>query len=142
VVARTRRAQVPRFFVGAVLIATGLGKVLDIAGFAQVLAAYALLPASLNRLLAYSLPFIELATGLCLVLRQQLRLAAAVAVLLHVMLLSSVLVTLWRGIAVANCGCFGVFLARPLTPVTAVEDSAMLLFSLLAFGFACVERPR
>jgi len=34
----------PRWFVGLVLIATGTGKILDIPGFVQVLAAYDLLP--------------------------------------------------------------------------------------------------
>lgn len=47
------------------------------------------------------------------------------------MLVSAVSVTLWRGLAIANCGCFGVFLARPLTAQTVVEDVVMLGMSLL-----------
>ena len=136
---RTRSSwlrQVPRLLVGVVLAATGLGKVLDISGFARVLATYELGPAWINTLLAYSLPFIELATGICLVASLQLRQVASIAVGLHVMLLSSVLITLARGIAVPNCGCFGVFLARPLTPLTAVEDAVMLAFSILALRAA------
>lgn len=129
-------AQIPRWFVGVVLVATGLGKVLDIAGFVHVLAAYDLLPHWLNLGLAYSLPFIELATGICLIARLQLLMAACIAVGLHVLLLTAVVTTLWRGIAVANCGCFGVFLARPLTAGTAVEDAAMLALSLLAARLA------
>ena len=121
----------PRWFVGLVLIATGTGKAFDMPGFVQVLAAYDLLPSSGNVALAYTLPFIELATGLCLLTRRGLRLAAWTAAGLHVMLLSAVLLTLWRGIEIANCGCFGVFLARPLTAQTVVEDAVMLALSIV-----------
>jgi len=121
----------PRWFVGLVLIATGTGKVLDIPGFVQVLAAYDLLPHSGNVTLAYTLPVIELVTGLCLLTRRGLRVAAWTAVGLHVMLLSAVLVTLGRGIQIANCGCFGVFFARALTAQTIVEDAVMLGLSIL-----------
>ena len=130
---RTRTAwlaQLPRWVVGLVLVATGTGKVLDLPGFVQVLAAYDLLPAWGNVLLAYTLPCIELVTGLCLLTRIQLRLAAWVAVGLHGMLLSAVLMTLWRGLTITNCGCFGVFLARPLTSQTVVEDLMMLGMSI------------
>ena len=82
-------------------------------------------------LFAYTLPFVELVTGFCLLTRTGLRLAAWVAVGLHVMLLGVVLSTLWRGLAISNCGCFGVFLARPLTGWTVVEDLVMLSMSFL-----------
>lgn len=101
-----------------------------------MLTTYQLGAAWANTLLAHGLPFIELATGICLVARLQVRLVASIAVGLHVMLLSSVLITLARGITVPNCGCFGVFLARPLNSLTAVEDAVMLTFSLLALRAA------
>jgi len=123
--------QFPRYFVGLVLIATGTGKALDIAGFVPILAAYDLLPAQGNIILAYSLPFIEFATGMGLVMGRWLRLTAWVAVGLHSMLLGAVVITLRRGIALANCGCFGVFLARPLSGQTVIEDMVMLSLSLL-----------
>lgn len=123
--------HLPRWFVGLVLIATGTGKVLDIPGFIYVLATYDLLPSWGAVLVAYTLPFAELITGLCLLTRVWLRPAAWIAVGLHVILLGAVLVSLWRGLAIANCGCFGVFLARPLTGQTAVEDAVMLGMSLL-----------
>lgn len=121
----------PRWFVGGVLIATGIGKALDMPGFVGVLAAYDLLPSWGTIALAYSLPFIELATGFCLLTQWWVRPAAWTAVGLHVILLSAVLITRWRGLEIANCGCFGVFLARPLGTQTVVEDTVMLALSLL-----------
>jgi len=124
-------SRIPRWFVGLVLLATGTGKALDIPGFVSVLAAYDLLPPWGNVLLAHTLPFVELSTGLCVITRVWLRPAAWVAVGLHVMLLGAVLITLWRGLAIANCGCFGVFLARPLGIQTVVEDTVLLGMSVL-----------
>ena len=132
--------NLPRVFVGAVLLATGLGKVLDIPGFAQVVASYELLPAFGNSLVAFVLPFVELATGLALVLDRGTVVAARVAVGLHAMLVGVVLSALGRGLVIENCGCFGVFLARPLGPSTLVEDLVMLALSALALRFASRAR--
>ena len=124
------RRQIPRWFVGLVLIATGIGKALDIPGFVRVITAYALGPAWIYPPLAHILPFVELATGVCLLAGVKVRDAAWVAVGLHAGLLTVVIVTLWRGIVVANCGCFGVFWARPVDAVTVVEDAVMLVLSV------------
>ena len=117
--------------VGFILVATGIGKAMDMDGFARVLATYDLLPTLGNTLTAYSLPFLELATGLGLLTRIRFRTAAWSAVLLHLIWLAIVLITLWRGLVLDNCGCFGVFWARPLTGQTVVEDTVLLAFSLL-----------
>jgi len=121
----------PRWFVGCMLIATGMGKALDIPGFVQVVAAYALLPAWGNVLVAYTLPFVELVSGLYLLTRRWRWPVAWIVVWLHVVLLSVVVVSWWRGLTIANCGCFGVFLARPLSGQTIIEDVVMLGASLL-----------
>ncbi len=123
--------HLPRWFVGLVLVATSTGEALDIPGFVYVIAADDLLPSWGYVLLAYLLPFVELASGLDLLTGIQLRPAAWVAAGLPVMLLGVVEVALWRGLAIANRRCFGAFLARPLTGQTAVEDAAMLGISLL-----------
>ncbi len=134
--------RLPCVFVGLVLISTGLGKLLDLPGFVEIVAQYDLTPSAGDHLVAYTLPFVELATGACLLAGFQLRTAAASAVALHVLLVSAVAVTLWRGIHVANCGCFGVFLARPLGPQTLVEDLVMLGLSLLVLSRVARRTPK
>ena len=129
-------ARGPSLFVGAVLVATGTGKILDIPGFVDVVAGYQLLPDAGNRIVAYALPFLEFATGLGLWFRLRPWAAAVSAVGIHAMLVSVVIATLLRGIPVANCGCFGVFLARPLGFQTLVEDLVMLALSVAALVFA------
>ncbi len=123
---------IPRVFVGLILIGTGIGKGLDMPGFITVLEGYQLLPYWLSVILAYALPFVELGIGISLLMAFKRIQSAWLAVVIHVVMLSVVLLTLYRGIEVANCGCFGVFFARPLTPMTAIEDIVMLTMSVLA----------
>ena len=123
--------SVPRVLVGLVLIATGSGKGFDIPGFVTVLDAYQLQPHWVSIVLAYTLPFIELGIGICLLIAVQRVPTAWIAVGLHMVMISVVTITLKRGIEVANCGCFGVFLARPLTKIAMIEDAVMLALSLL-----------
>lgn len=124
--------HIPRIFVGLILISTGLGKLLDMSGFVWVLDAYQIMPLWMSRIIAYTLPFIEFVTGLMLVYSSRPQFAAWIAVLLHVVMLSVVTITYQRGIEIENCGCFGVFLARPLTLQTLFEDLFMLTMSIFA----------
>lgn len=132
---RTERGGVwdwlPRTLLGLVLIATGTGKALDMPGFVRVIAAYQLMPEMGNVWVAYSLPAYELLTGLALFAGVRLREAAWAAVLLHIVMLAVTLATLLRGIHLDNCGCFGVYFARPLTWGTPVEDAVLLVLSVL-----------
>ncbi len=123
--------SVSRIFVGLVLIATGTRKGPDKPGFVTILDSCQLQPHWVSLVLAYTLPFIELGIGICLLMAVQCVPTAWMAVGLHSLMLSVVVITLKRGIEVANCGCFGVFLARPLTTITLVEDAVMLAMSLL-----------
>ncbi len=124
----------PRLFVGLILISTGIGKLLDIPGFVSVLDAYQLTPFWITKILAYSLPFIEFLTGLTLLISRRYILGLWVAVILHLLMLIAVTVTYLRGISVENCGCFGVFLARPLSFQTIIEDLFMLVMSIIALA--------
>lgn len=127
------RRQFPRYFVGIVLVSTGLGKLLDMAGFVSVLDSYGLFPHEISTILAYSLPFVEIGTGILLLSGRFLLSAASLAVGLHLVMVVAVVTTLSRGTHVDNCGCFGVFLARPLTPRTLIEDLVMLAMSAWAW---------
>ncbi len=131
----------PRVFVGLVLLATGTGKLLDMAGFVTVLDAYRLMPYWMNTALAYTLPFIELLIGCSLVVKANPSREAWGAIVLHLLMLTAVSITLQRGIPVDNCGCFGVFFARPLTIQTLFEDLFMLLMSFFALIIAKRANP-
>ena len=120
-----------RFFFALLLIATAIGKLLDNRGFAAVVATYQFFPEPLLLPLALALSLAELAVALWLIWGRLLVWAALVLVLLHAGYLAWLGLAYGRGLDIPNCGCFGVFLARPLTPRMFVEDGLLLAAALV-----------
>lgn len=118
------------WLLALVFLATGTAKLLDVPGFAAVLADYRLFPAPLLPL-AIGVILAEFAIGIGLLLPRSRPTAAAGAALLAAGNAAVLWLTLLRGIPLANCGCFGVFLARPLTAWTPLEDLVLLTMALL-----------
>ena len=119
-----------RFFFVILLAVTGVAKLLDMDGFADVVSSYQSLPAMLVPPAAWLLALGELVLAGWLLARYRTRLAALTVVLLHLMYLGWLLVALLRGLQLPNCGCFGVFWARPLTWFTPLEDLALVVLAL------------
>lgn len=125
-----------RFLFIALMLTTAIGKLLDNRGFAEVILTYQLLPTVpefvlLSFALAFS--FFELAIGIALIKAMFLRACGLALIALHSMYTGLAVITLLRGIDIQNCGCFGVFWARPMTWVTVVEDLILLGLSILFF---------
>lgn len=130
-----RRARtVLRVVIGSLLLATAAGKLLDMPGFVAVLKSYqalsdwALAPAALAVIGA------ELLLGLWLLSGRRLAAAALASGAMHPAYSVWAAAALARGLTIPNCGCFGVFLPRPLTRSTVVEDLGMAGASLVLFG--------
>jgi len=119
-----------RFAIAGVLLVTAAGKLLDVPGFAAVLDSYRALPAWSLVPIAVMVPVAELALGAWLVFGRALRAAANASAAMHAAYGVWAAATLARGVIVPNCGCFGVFLARPLTWGTVLEDGVMVGASL------------
>ncbi len=128
--------QLLRVFVGAVLVSTGLGKGLDVGGFVDVIGTYRLMPALLHWPTAIGMTTFEIVLGLWLLSGRRPARAGLVSALLHASFTAWAIIALLRGLDIPNCGCFGVFLARPLTWATPIEDAVMIAFSLAVFALA------
>lgn len=129
---RARRAagSFLRFAIALILLATALGKLLDLPGFAAVLRTYQAFPEWALFPLATSVPAAELLLAAWLFTGRNLFVAAVVSAAMHSAYALWAAVTLARGVDIPNCGCFGVFLARPLTRSTVLEDAVMVAASL------------
>jgi hypothetical protein len=92
--------------------------------------------------IAVGLTGVEAALALWLLSGWRLASAAATCAALHTFYLIVLGVTLLRGIEVPNCGCFGVFLARPLEPATLLEDLVLIALSAGLFVLARTETTR
>ena len=111
-----------RYFIASVLLLTGIGKLLDVPGFIQVIDTYKIIPTFLQPAVAVSMVLVELKIAENLFLK----INAIAATALHICFTLLATLTLLRGIEVPNCGCFGVFWARPLTFITVAEDVFMV----------------
>ena len=121
-----------RLLLLTVFAVTALAKLLDIQGFADVLRGYLLFPPPLLAPIGRTLALVELAVAIGLARRATSRPAALAALVISLGFAVVLIITLWRGIALANCGCFGVYWARPLQPWTPAEDLVLAGLALLA----------
>ncbi len=119
-----------RVFIGLVLLATALGKLLDVRGFAAVLETYEAFPEPALLLLAAVVPLLELALAFWLFSGRRLGVAAGASAAMHAVYGAWAAAAILRGLQLPNCGCFGVFLQRPLSWTTVLEDAVMVGLSL------------
>jgi hypothetical protein len=117
-------------FLALLNAAAAIGKGLDLAGFVRVLEAYDLLPGLALPAVALGLPLVEAALAGALLSARWWREAALATALLCLAYGLVLTLTLLRGIELQNCGCFGVFFARPLRPWTPLEDLALMALAL------------
>jgi hypothetical protein len=134
--------QFLRFAIGAVLLMSAAGKLVDIAGFSSVLKTYEAFPDAILLPLAVAIPLAELALALWLFSGQFLAAAAVTSVVMHFVYAVWSAVSVLRGLRLSNCGCFGVFWPRPLGWTTVAEDLVLLAASFALVTLARLRLPR
>lgn len=134
-----RTTTLLRLLIGLVLFATAAGKLLDVRGFAGVLRTYEAIPEWVLLPIAVGVPVAELALALWLFSGRRLAGAALAALGMHLAYAAWATASLLRGLELENCGCFGVFFARPLGWRTVVEDLVTAGLSAWLLGLA--RRP-
>ncbi|MFM1723004.1 MauE/DoxX family redox-associated membrane protein [Rhodococcus sp. PAM 2766] len=92
--------------VGGVLLLAGVPKMRDREGLLRVVRGYRILPAPLERVVAATLPSVEVALGVALIAGLAPRLAAAVAAAVFTGFCIGLTVNLVRGRRELDCGCF------------------------------------
>ena len=123
-----RIAHVLRFAAGALLIVASYDKLLDPQPFADAVDAYRILPLALVNLAAVALPWVELVTGVCLLLGLGTPGAGLVTAALAAVYTVAVTAALLRGLDI-GCGCFGRWDAATLS-----WSDLWLRLALLAAG--------
>jgi len=125
-----------RILIGTIVLGAGVGKALDLPGWVRVLDTYRILPEGGLWPVAVLVILVELALGGVLLAGWRLPAAAVLSVAMHLGYAVLMLVSLYRGLELGNCGCFGVFLARPLTWITPIEDLIVAALSWLLWLLA------
>lgn len=120
-----------RWFFILLMTAAGAGKLAGMSGFYPIVASYQLLPPALVIPAAWALMLSELMLAAWLVWGRWLKPAALALIALHLFYLFGLTQALLRGLALQNCGCFGVYLARPLTLFSPLEDLSLLVLAVM-----------
>ena len=115
-----------RLLIGAVLLASALGKSLDLPGFVDVLLTYQLFPNWLLWPLAVGITGVEWILGAWVLSGWQLQAGALLAMMLNGLYAVGLTVTLFRGLELPNCGCYGVFFPQPLRWYSPFEDLVLV----------------
>jgi putative oxidoreductase len=92
--------------IGAIFFYAGASKLRDPLEFADSIAAFAILPATLINLLAMGLPSFEIVCGLLLQVPPARRIAALATGLVSLVFFGVIVSALLRGLTI-DCGCFG-----------------------------------
>lgn len=124
-----------RLLIGGVLLASAIGKSLDMPGFVEVLITYQLFPEWSLWPLALGITGIEWVLAPWILAGWQLSTGALIAMGLNGLYATGLIVTLLRGLDLPNCGCYGVFFPQPLRWYSPLEDLAVVgICSVLRVG--------
>lgn len=115
-----------QLFVSFILLASALGKSLDLPGFVEVLKTYQIFPDRTLWPLALAVTGFEFVLGAWLLSGWRLRAGALVALGLNAGYAAWMTISLLRGLELSNCGCFGVFFPQPLRWYSPLEDLALV----------------
>jgi len=112
---------------------SAVGKLLDNRGFAEIIATYQFgIPEPLLLPLGLAVSLFELAMAIAIFAGIALRPMAVLTIVVHLGYTLLATLTNLRGLDLPNCGCFGVFLARPMTWSNVIEDA---ILTALGAGF-------
>jgi uncharacterized membrane protein YphA (DoxX/SURF4 family) len=122
-----------RMVLGGVFLVAGGLKVIDPQSAVEAVRAYRLLPTSLETLVGWGLPFVEIALGLLLLAGIATRMVAAASAVLLLIFIGAVASAAARGLSI-DCGCFGgggeVAPGQTAYGVEIVRDVGLLLLAL------------
>ncbi len=123
-----------QILIGGIILGSSVGKALDLSGFASVLKTYQAFPESALFVIALAVTVFELLVGGWILSGWRLGFSAVTAAFMNFGYAVWMTITLFRGLELSNCGCFGVFFPRPLTWLSPIEDLVMVaLCGLLAY---------
>jgi uncharacterized membrane protein YphA (DoxX/SURF4 family) len=125
-----------RICLGSFFIYASLSKIPYPAQFAEAIANYRLVPYMVLNLGAVVLPWIELVTGLFLIIGFKSQTSIIVIGLLLIMFDVMILINMYQG-APITCGCYDT-VGEPIGWKKVLENALMLVFSVQVYYF---DRP-
>jgi len=142
IITNSRIEVAARWILGLIFIYASFHKIVSPAEFAKIIYGYDLFPAVLINLIAIITPFLELVTGLALILGFYPRSAALIINAMLLVFIAVLSINLIRGHEF-DCGCFSAVKANSKTSVgfSLFQDFLFLAMGLQVY-FYSGTRPR
>lgn len=125
--------HVGRFGLAIVFLWAGIAKLLDLWTFAQAVDRYQIVHGVPAKMIAFTLPWLEVLAGVCLVTQRWVRGAMLLAAMMFCMFLAALTLAEARGLDI-SCGCFGT--GKSATLNFAIARAAVLLVLVGVTGYA------
>ncbi len=133
--AKTTLLMTCRLVGGGAFIVAAAMKLRDVPALMLSIESFELLPAALIPFVAYTVPWVEIASGLALIYGFWSRSAAALAGVTYLVFTGALASVLLRGMEV-DCGCFGALTGGgPVTWLSVVRN--LVFFAACAAVMAC-----
>jgi uncharacterized membrane protein YphA (DoxX/SURF4 family) len=133
--------------LGAIFVVAALPKIADPPSFAHMIYNYRLVPSGLVNFAAIAMPWVELFTGLALILGVWTKPARTIIAALLVTFMIAISINLLRGNAI-DCGCFDTSAANKTHEerirdmwIVLLRDSGMLLMAAQLWWAERQARP-
>jgi putative oxidoreductase len=134
---RKHLLSILRIALGAVFFYAGVIKINDPQAFAGNIAAYKLLPYFASYLMAAILPWLEVFSGLLLIIGLRVRAAAALVIFLNLIFMAALTAAMVRGLDI-DCGCFKLGGSKTPAWLAFARDAVLLAIALIVFR--CADR--
>jgi uncharacterized membrane protein YphA (DoxX/SURF4 family) len=122
-----------RIGLGVVFVYAGILKIREPVAFAGSVAAYKILPYYLNYLVAATIPWVEAACGLLLIVGCRVKAAAGIVAGMNVLFIALLASTIVRGLDI-DCGCFRQGGAKTPAWIAILRDILFLSVALILFS--------
>lgn len=127
-----------RLYIGGIFVYASIYKINYPAEFAETVASYQIVPYFAVNLMAAVLPWIELISGVLLILGIRTRSAAAILAALLAVFTLAIAIVLARGVPI-GCGCFHT-IEDPISWKTLARDLIWLAMAIQVFIYDKVLR--
>jgi len=118
-----------RLALGGIFLYSGGIKSLNVLDFARDVANYQLLPYAWNYLVAATLPYVEMITGLLLIFNRKVRPAALLLAILMLVFIVALASVVARGMDI-DCGCFNPGQGHTSAGMALLRDIGILLLTV------------
>lgn len=114
-----------RFILGFVFIYAGIEKTIEPGAFANSISNYKLIPEIFVNIIAITLPWIELITGILLIFGISVKENAMIISALLFLFIVMIAISLMRGLSI-DCGCFGTVGGAKIGMYKIIENILLL----------------